>query len=430
MTHEELNEIYKGFAKKSANKLAGPVGRLQKQSLELFMAQAIPHRKHEDWVYTTISKALPEAPEGPKDFSANEAPLPFEDFCGRLVFSGGKFCQELSQLPEGMELETSAPQKISESYERLNTPSNNDSFEALNLLSQTQWTHLTIPKGVQHKRPLYIYFTQNPGDNENEISQSRLSITVGAEAELCIYEVHQDNRAEVKTCSNDVLNFELEANSKVQHIKGTYLNKSSAHIGKTKASLERDARFETLSFSLGGKLVRHNIRLDLYGEGSHADALGLYALQLNQHTDHFVQLHHHAPHSTSDQLYKGILADESRGVFTGKVVVERDAQKVDSAQLNKNLILGKKGHADTRPQLEVYADDVKCAHGSTIGQIDENEIFYLQSRGLSYEAAQFLLCHAFGAETLQRVENPQLLDELTRRLEEDFESQALEESKT
>lgn len=426
MTHEELNETYKTFAKNSAKKLEGPLGKMQEQSLELFLSQAIPHRKHEDWVYTTISKGLPEAPTNAKSFSLERPTLPFQDVSGLVVFAGGKICPELTQLPEGIELETSAPQKLSEEFERLTTPSNNDSFEALNLLSQTDWVHLKVKKGTQHKKPFYICFTQNPGD-ENEISQARLSVTVESGAELCVYEVHQDDRPEIKSCSNDILSFELKANAKVQHVKSTYLNKTSTHIGKTKASLERDSRFETLSFSLGGKLVRHNIRLDLYEEGAHADALGLYALQADQHADHFVQLHHHAPHSTSDQLYKGILADESRGVFTGKVVVERHAQKVDSAQLNKNLILGKKAHADTRPQLEVYADDVKCAHGATVGQIDEDEIFYLQSRGLNYQNAQFLLCHAFGAETLQKVKEPQLLAELTRRLEEDFESSALEE---
>lgn len=427
MTHEELNDIYKKFAQKSAQEIQGPLGKMQKQSLELFLAQAIPHRKHEDWLYTTISKGLPEAPVTSPGFSAEKPVLPFQDVSGVVVFAGGKLCPELTELPEGMHLETSAPQALSESFERLNVPSNNDSFEALNLLSQTNWAHLTVQKGTQHTKPLYVCFTQAP-ENENEISQARLSVTVESGAELSVYEVHEDAQAETKSCSNDVLSFELKPNAQVQHVKATYLNKTSTHIGKTKASLERDARFETLSFSLGGKLVRHNVRLDLYEEGAHAEALGLYALQVDQHADHFVQLHHHAPHSTSDQLYKGILADESRGVFTGKVVVERHAQKVDSAQLNKNLILGKKAHADTRPQLEVYADDVKCAHGATVGQIDEDEIFYLQSRGLGYQEAQFLLCHAFGAETLQKVKSPQLLAELTRRLEEDFESQALEEA--
>jgi len=428
MTHEELNTLYKDFAIQSAKKLDGPIGKLQEQSLELFLSQAIPHRKHEDWVYTSIAKGLPENPVNAKAYTPEAGfSAPFQDIAGSIVFAGGELCPELTKLPEGIELEVSAPQQLTEELERLIVPSNNDSFEALNLLSQTQWVHLKVKKGTQHKQPLFINFCQNP--HKDEISQARLTVTVEPGAELSVYEVHQDNNAEEASHSNDIVSFDLGANSTLRHVKATYLNKSSTHIGKTKASLTRDAHFETLSFSLGGKMVRHNVRLDLYEPGAHADAFGLYALQADQHTDHFIQLHHHASHTTSNQLYKGILADSSRGVFTGKVVVERQAQKVDSAQLNKNLILGDKAHADTRPQLEVYADDVKCAHGATVGQIDQDEIFYLQSRGLEYEAAQFLLCHAFGAETLQKVKHPQLLAELTERLEKDFESTVLEENR-
>jgi Fe-S cluster assembly protein SufD len=159
----------------------------------------------------------------------------------------------------------------------------------------------------------------------------------------------------------------------------------------------------TLDFGL--LTARHNLCINLRETGAEASAHGLFALDKNDHVDIFSTIIHHAPHTTSNQLFKGILNGDSHGVFTGKIIVKKDAQQSHSSQLNKNLLLSKKAHIDTRPQLMVHADDVKCSHGATIGQLSKDEEFYLETRGISKERAKQILCHGFATEVLYLIDN-------------------------
>jgi Fe-S cluster assembly protein SufD len=165
-------------------------------------------------------------------------------------------------------------------------------------------------------------------------------------------------------------------------------------------------------FTLGGKLVRNHTRANLTGEGGYAELNGLFLVSGNQHVDNFTTIQHAEAHCSSRELYKGILNDQARGVFRGRIVVAEGAQKTDSKQTNNNLLLSDDALVNTKPQLEIYADDVKCTHGATVGQVDDEAMFYLRARGIGKEAARSMLISAFASEVLDEIKLPVLREEL------------------
>ena len=179
---------------------------------------------------------------------------------------------------------------------------------------------------------------------------------------------------------------------------------TSWQVSTIEASLSRDSRFSSRVISLGGALVRNNLGVSLDGPGGHCDMLGVYHGTGKQHIDNHTTMRHAAAHCTSRELYKGILDQRSRAVFHGRIKVDQDAQKTDATQANNNLLLSANAEIDTKPQLEIYADDVKCAHGATVGQIDETALFYLRSRGIGEKDARLLLTYAFLNDVLAEVE--------------------------
>jgi Fe-S cluster assembly protein SufD len=190
-------------------------------------------------------------------------------------------------------------------------------------------------------------------------------------------------------------------------------NDNSTNVINHTADIARDARLSHLNFNLGSLMCRHNISFRINEEGGHADAHGLYTLKNNQHCDTHSLIDHNAPHTTSNQLYKSVLDDRSRGVFTGLIRIQSHAQKVDSAQLNKNLLISPKAHANSRPQIEVFADDVKAGHGSTTGQLSEESLFYFISRGIKEERARALLSKAFVNDVILKVRDLKIREELS-----------------
>jgi len=180
------------------------------------------------------------------------------------------------------------------------------------------------------------------------------------------------------------------------------------HISGIHVHQQRDSRFSAHAISLGSALIRNDIDIQLAAAGAHCGLTGLYLADGRQHVDIHTRIDHLQPHGTSDEFYKGILDGHGRGVFNGKVIVHPDAQKTDARQSNKNLLLSDNAEADTKPQLEIYADDVKCSHGATVGQLDADAVFYLRSRGMDEAAARRLLTHAFAAEIIEQVKVPAL----------------------
>ena len=194
-------------------------------------------------------------------------------------------------------------------------------------------------------------------------------------------------------------------NSNIEHCFIQDTKNGSLVFQSCYGTVKRDAHYSNVILNTGAKKSRTNIALSLVDPGAVAEAHGLYALHNDQHHDTLSYIQHDAPHTHSHQLYKGILGDESRGVFTGKVRVEKDSQLITANQLNKNLILNKKAQANSRPQLEIYADDVKCAHGSTTGQLSDSELFYFESRGIRQDRAKLLLARAFAYDVVLKIKD-------------------------
>jgi Fe-S cluster assembly protein SufD len=207
---------------------------------------------------------------------------------------------------------------------------------------------------------------------------------------------------------NAVTELVAGAESMVHHYRLQPQGEGVFHVGTLAARIERNANFFAHALTLGGLLVRNNVHVVLDGEGSQCTLNGLYLIDGRQHVDNFTEIEHVKPRATSLELYKGVVSGHGKGVFNGKILVHKDAQKTNARQTNKNLLLSEHAVVNTKPQLEIRADDVKCSHGSTIGQLDRDALFYFRSRGIGLTEAQSLLCTAFASEVVQRVKIPAL----------------------
>ena len=393
------NELFK-----SASKLQTSTGNFSvsyieamKSALNFFKEHGIPSKKDEDWKYTNIAKNLSPRVYDSSELIEGQLPSQIIDKNSVIVINNGKFNQTLSKLPSGVELSGANPEI---DYF--------DSFDALNFSTAFGATSFVVKKNSVLKKPLTIIHIVDELA-VNKIINPRINILVESNATIAIAEVFTSTQNLLfQYTTNSVTQFKLEKNAIVEHVKIQNEAKKSVHIGLTKAQVARDAKFYSFTFDLGVLTSRHNINVDLTENGAETRVHGLFTLNKDEHSDIFSNINHRVAHTNSEQLVKGILSGESHGVFTGKIVVAKDAQLINSSQLNKNLLLSKKAHIDTRPQLLVHADDVKCSHGATIGQLSPEEEFYLQSRGIPKQRAKQMLCHGFGAEVIYKIENEDL----------------------
>ncbi len=383
----------------------------QKVALENFKKRGLPHTKMEDWPYTKLSDVLPEnisRVTSEADFKDIQTPGKY-----LIAFSNGRFLESKSKLPAGLEIKKSEPDHKQANDDEA------DIFAMLNGVLNEETIFLSLAKDTVVDSPISIVHYSN---FETEFVTPRIHIVAQKFSQADFVEIfHGEN--EKKYNVSAVTNFKVEDGAKISHVKVQIEGKSAFHVSSVNADIERDANFTSFTFTTGAKKSRNEMRVRLNQPGGYASVDGLYALGSEQHSDNNSLIAHIKEHTDSSQLFKGVLDDAARGVFTGKVLVCRDAQKVNSEQLNKNLLLTKKSHADTRPQLEVYADDVKCAHGATVGQMNEEETFYLQSRGIQKKRAQKLLLHAFCYEVIEKIENEEIKKYLSQTLFESFEKE-------
>ena len=241
-----------------------------------------------------------------------------------------------------------------------------------------------------------------------EISETTVEVKTGSNSKLCLVE-----EASGKSLSR--IRFDLGAGARVEHLQmssGAYFIHS-----ESTATLAKDANYRSFILNLEGGFARRNTETRLTEPGAHAESYCLYLVNGTEHSDIFTKIEHLSPDTTSEQLAKGILDDNAKGIFTGKIHIHPDAQRVYSSQLNKNLLLSKKAQAHSQPQLEIFADDVKCSHGSTTGQLSDDELFYFESRGIPHEKARTLLSWAFAMEIVSKVKNRDALDYVTGKVE-------------
>lgn len=386
--------------------------------LKTFEEAGLPTKKNENYKYTNLESALFESlslsPSTREDSEELQKLINEVPGKNKLVFINGVFKKDLSLIKEDF--------SVSERTSPIDLSSTADLFDGLTQSLTESTLELTFKKNTKYGLTTLLFFLNQ---EERESAFHSIQVTAETGSEVNLLEILQGgNETESQSFSYTQIN--VESNANFQHARAYLANEKHNHIGKVQGELARDAQFYSLSFMASGLVTRNNLEINVNGEGAHATVNGLYAARGNQHPDSFTHIHHKAAHTTSEQLFKGILDDQSHGIFTGKIVIHRDAQQVDSSQLNKNLLLSKKAHVDTRPQIEVYADDVKCGHGATVGQINQEEVFYLESRGIPKNQAQKILCHAFGQEVIDSHPDSEVGAFLGRKLFEEFEKFALE----
>ena len=374
-----------------------------KKGLEDLEELELPHRRIETWKYTNLNSAF-EKPFSAQNIKAGSVSMkPDKDFfqiCeinGKVQFIDEELKNVLS-ITEINQIHSTDDLSILK----------NDSFYTKDFLKTLSTSSLEVgyilkvKKNTTLEKPIKItqqYFGNLSFHNCNYI------FIIEDSADINI--IHEQTNAD-ECMINSKYSFDLAQNAKVNHLFIQNNSKSTYTFSQFNTKAERDSHYHNTILNLGSKLSRNNIYVDLIGENALADANGLFILDETQHHDTNCYIKHSKAHTFSNQLYKGILADESRGVFAGIIRIDRDAQLVNSTQLNKNLLLSKKAQVFSRPQLEIYADDVKCAHGSTTGQLSMDELFYFQARGISAEKAKSMLARAFINDVLLKIEEPRL----------------------
>ncbi|MDX1583056.1 MAG: Fe-S cluster assembly protein SufD [Thermoanaerobaculia bacterium] len=272
-------------------------------------------------------------------------------------------------------------------------------FAALNTALLDEGVVIKIPDGMVIEKPISLMFVSTGGGEERVIGAPRIVIVAGESSQIRVAETY------VSVGSSRVLTVPYtqivgRENSVVDHYRIQQENEDAFHFGLIRSHQERSSLIRSHVVTTGAAISRSDVSAVLDGEGADCTMNGLYLLSGQQHADHQTLIDHAKPHCTSTELYKGILDDRSRGVFEGKVIVRPDAQKTNASQTNNNLILSREAVANTTPQLEIYADDVKCAHGSTIGRLDEDSMFYLRTRGIGLEDAKEILTWGFASEVI------------------------------
>ena len=288
-----------------------------------------------------------------------------------------------------------------------------NAFVALNTALLQDAVILRVPAGTVVEEPIEITFEIH---GSGGATQPRTLILVGANAQCSIIETYKGTGSYFTNAVTEIVAAE---NAVVDHYKVQQESLTAYHVATLAATLGRSANFSTHSISLGGTLVRNDVNAVL-SEGTEATVNGLYLVNGTQHVDNHTVIDHAKPHGTSHELYKGILDGKSHAVFNGRIIVRKDAQKTDSKQTNKNLVLSDDAVIDTKPELQIHADDVRCTHGATIGQLDAESMFYLQSRGIGREDAKNLLTFAFAQDIVDRIKVPALKNSLERILFEKF----------
>ncbi|HET6645867.1 MAG TPA: Fe-S cluster assembly protein SufD, partial [Pyrinomonadaceae bacterium] len=260
---------------------------------------------------------------------------------------------------------------------------------------------ILIEKGTELKSPLQIDFISNALES-GLASFPRVLIIAEENSQATIIESYAAT-ADIAYFTNGVVEIVLKDGARLEHYKVQRESVDAYHVATTSADLGPKSIYDSTTINLGGQLSRHDIHVKMANEGAECWVDGLYVVGSDQHTDTHSVIDHQQPHCTSHQLYKGILDDRSRAVFNGKIFVRHGAQKTDAMQTNKNLLLSTDARVDTKPQLEILADDVKCAHGAAVGQIDQDELFYLETRGIHPDLARNLLTYGFAEEVIAKI---------------------------
>jgi len=413
---ENQEAYFASFTELEKRASAGPewLHRIRKEALEQFGELGFPNTHQEDWKYTNVAPLtkIPfelSTPEAVRLSAKQLESTPFTGFGrNRLVFVNGRFSRELSHtdaLPQGVKAGSlaealAAGGAIQEHLGRY-VSFKNHAFVALNTAFIEDGAFVWIPKGVVLEEPIHLLFAST-ANGRPLVSHPRNLIVAERESQASIIESYV-GLGDGTYFTNAVTELVAGESAVIEHYKLQEESEQAFHIATLRVHQARSASIVDHSVALGGLLARNDVNAVLDGEGGECILNGLYHTTGTQHVDNHTLMDHAKPHCGSREFYKGILDGHSSGVFNGGIVVRKDAQKTDAKQSNKNLLLSADAVINTKPQLEIYADDVKCTHGATIGQIDQDAIFYLRTRGIDLKAARDLLTYAFTNDVLARM---------------------------
>ena len=387
--------------------------QLRHQAIDRFATLGFPTLKMEEWRFTNVAPiARTEfnlAPERGGIVLGDLAPYRYADSI-QLTVVNGHLVPEFSDLrclPEGVivcsmaESLASHAEKIDE-YLGKYAGFENHAFVALNTALFRDGVFVYVPKGVVVERPINLVNIARP-TGDQPVAMFPRNLFVASESSQVTLVEQFATVGEGPYLTSPVTEIVVEDNATVDHYKLQRESSDAFHMATFQIHLGRDGNFSSHSISWGGGLVRNDVNAVLDGEGSEATLNGLYMVEGNQLVDNHMRVDHAQAHCDSHELYKGILEGKSRAVFNGRIYVHEGAQKTDAKQTNRNLLISRDAVCNSNPQLEIFADDVKCTHGSTVGQLDDLAVFYLRSRGIGEEAARSLLTYAFAADIVERI---------------------------
>ena len=405
-----------------------PIHDLKHEAIKIFERDGFPTRKQEEWKYTSLNSLLkPDYSLSPRkdhalEFKHVKQYFLYDIDTYKIVFVDGVYSSFLSETThDNMDvcllsaaLSKSKYQPVVEAY--FNKIAKPDSLTALNTAFAREGAYIFIPGHREVEKPIEI-INFSTGNEVALMLQPRNLIIVGENAHVQIIERHQ-SLSDNPVLTNSVTEIFTEKRAFVDYYKIQNDRVSASLIDTTYISQEEQSNCSVHTFSFGGNMTRNNLNFYQKGERCDSTLKGITILEGKQHVDHNTLVQHIEPNCESHQDYKGIFGDSSTGVFNGKVIVEKEAQKTDAFQQNNNILIDDKATINAKPQLEIFADDVKCSHGCTIGQLDEDALFYLRTRGIGKKEARALLMYAFANNVLESVKIPELKKRINKLIAE------------
>ncbi len=378
--------------------------QVRQDALSLFESIGLPTKRDEDWKYTDVSRLKDMLDASDSDTNLDISGVGMTDLDAyRLVFINGVLDHSQSILPQGVDIQsiTTLDASVLQDSNLLQVHADAplfNGFNALNAAKASDGAAVCLADNTKLDKPLYILHISN----QNNAVRHGLMLGKHAEAEII---EHFISLGEDKALSNATTAIILKDGAHLEHSRLQQEGAKQSHVARVEVKQLANSSYTFHGVELGGILSRTDVVVDLHEQGASCSLNGLFVLGGRQHVDHHTRIDHTAPHCVSRENYRTVLDGRSHGVFNGKVMVHKGAAQTDSDMQNGNILLSKHAEIDTKPELEIYNDDVKCAHGATIGQLDDKQLFYLRSRGISEESAQELLTFAFADEILAGMSN-------------------------
>ncbi|MBK6264782.1 Fe-S cluster assembly protein SufD [Marivirga sp. S37H4] len=431
LTKEQVDHFFIDQFQSFENKLNGeskkPLHQLRKAAITAFKENGLPAAKNEEYKYTNIAKAFAKHlnVEALSDnnfaLSSDEAAKYFipELDAVRLVFVNGMLNKELSDLenlPEGLQIQPikTAQDDFQDDFARhFNTHKieGSDSFSDLNTAFTDGGVFIKISKSAVIEKPIACYYFTDAKEAD-VISQPRNLVIAEKNSQTSMVESYI-TIGEYASFTNAVTEIVVEDDSIFNYYKYQDESEKAIHVGATLVHQLGKSVFNSGTFSFNGAMIRNNLSIAVHSEHSETNMIGLYFLDYSTHVDNHTVVDHRVPNCESNETYKGVLDGKSRGVFNGKIFVRQPAQKTNAFQSNRNILMSDGSEMDTKPQLEIWADDVKCSHGCTVGQLDKDQLFYLKARGLDEKTAKSMLLNAFASDVV----NPIKIEALKKLIE-------------